>query len=324
MVAVGVGAMVGAAGFYLYRQLFGDSGRTFLQQDTGVQNASNRQSRRSNPHCSQVALSVTTEAETDKVDNVLEFSPENETSEEETSDAVTLEYIDLLIYDVTSHEDSTKAYGLLLELVKKFGDDDDILWRLAKTCYGLAIQYERMSNKEEYKEMIYKGVEYGQKAIDINEWNGNAHKWFAVCVGIRGQLQGVTGKLMDSQLFKIHLDKALTINPTDPTLHHLRGRYHLEMYKLSSVEQMIATTLFGAPPEVSLRTALSSLFEAEKHNKKGWKANTLLIAKCYLEIPNLQKGLDWLKIAKKMPVHSSQDAEADEDIDIVLGLFFLN
>ncbi|KAG8329596.1 Regulator of Microtubule Dynamics [Homalodisca vitripennis] len=110
-----------------------------------------------------------------------------------------------------------------------FRDDDDILWRLAKTCYGLAIQYERMSNKEEYKEMIYKGVEYGQKAIDINKWNGNAHKWFAVCVGIRGQLQGVTGKLMDSQLFKIHLDKALTINPTDPTLHHLRGRYHLEL-----------------------------------------------------------------------------------------------
>lgn len=73
------------------------------------------------------------------------------------------------------------------------------------------------------------GVEYGQKALEINNSSWKAHKWFAICVGGRGQLQSVKDKLRDGNMFKEHLDAAIAINPTDPALHHLVGRFNYEV-----------------------------------------------------------------------------------------------
>lgn len=72
-------------------------------------------------------------------------------------------------------------------------------------------------------------MEYGQKAIEINSSSWNAHKWFAICVGARGEMQTVKEKLRDGHLFKEHLDTAININAQDATLHHMLGRFNYEV-----------------------------------------------------------------------------------------------
>lgn len=73
------------------------------------------------------------------------------------------------------------------------------------------------------------GAEFGEKAVMLNDANFRAHKWYAICVGERGQLMSVRDKLKDGNLFKEHVDKAIAINPEDATLHHLLGRFYYEV-----------------------------------------------------------------------------------------------
>jgi len=40
---------------------------------------------------------------------------------------------------------------------------------------------------------------------------------------------GVSEKIKNGVLFKEHLDIAISINPTDPILHHLLGRFSYEV-----------------------------------------------------------------------------------------------
>uniref|UniRef100_A0A1B6GZ04 Regulator of microtubule dynamics protein 2 n=1 Tax=Cuerna arida TaxID=1464854 RepID=A0A1B6GZ04_9HEMI len=339
VIAVGAGVMVGAAGVFLYQQLFGDRRRALLEQDIEDLNLSvaeirreltalrtNQQIRRRKPLSSLVAPSITTEAETDMFsatggdeleDEFFELAPENEISQEENKDIMSFEAIDLLIGGIPL-EDKIKAYGLLLEMLEQNGDDEEVFWRLARTCYALGIQYESIGNRDKSKEMIFKGAEYGQKAIEMNNLSSNAHKWFAVCVGRRAQMQNMKDKLKDGHIFKDHVDKALDINPQDATLHHLRGRFNFEVAKLSWIEQKVASSLFGAVPEVSMEAAIKSLLEAERLSENGWKENRLLLARCYLEISNFEEALDWLNKAKELPVLSSEDAEVDKDVDRLL------
>jgi len=72
-------------------------------------------------------------------------------------------------------------------------------------------------------------LQYSQRALELDESDAEAHKWFAVTVGSRGEFLSMREKIEDGFLFKQHLDKALTLRPNDPSLHHLLGRFKYEV-----------------------------------------------------------------------------------------------
>lgn len=73
------------------------------------------------------------------------------------------------------------------------------------------------------------GIEYGQKALDNNSKNANAHKWFGICVGARGQFSDTKTKIKDGTVFKEHIEEAIKLNPGDPALYNLLGRFEFEV-----------------------------------------------------------------------------------------------
>jgi hypothetical protein len=65
--------------------------------------------------------------------------------------------------------------------------------------------------------------------LELDESNAEAHKWFAVTVGSRGEFLSTRKKIEDGYMFKEHVDKAIALKPDDPSLHHLLGRFSYEV-----------------------------------------------------------------------------------------------
>lgn len=64
----------------------------------------------------------------------------------------------------------------------------------------------------------------GSRAIESDDSSSEAHKWFAIVVGSRGEYLGIKEKILDGFEFKRHIDRASEISPQDHTIRHLQGR----------------------------------------------------------------------------------------------------
>ena len=53
--------------------------------------------------------------------------------------------------------------------------------------------------------LIFEAVDYGLKAIEIDEFNSEAHKWYAIVIGSRGEYLGIKEKILDGYEFKKHI-----------------------------------------------------------------------------------------------------------------------
>lgn len=338
-VAVGAGVMIGAAGMFLYHHLFGERRRLLLQQDIcqlGLSVAEIRKEldairalkakpRRS--HRNTSATSVVTDSETDLFsavgadeldDEFFDFSSDENTLELQEDEGKMNEFAEIdELLNGDAHQ-KTKAYGILLEMYEKNDRTPDLLWRLAKACHMMATVYGEEGDIAKKQELITAGVNYAQDALQLDSSNANAHKWFAVCVGARGQFQGVKEKIRDGFVFKEHVEAAIVINPQDPTLHHLLGRFKYEVATLSWLERKVAGTLFGDIPEASYADVVSSLLEAENLNPTPWKENKLLLAKCYVNQGDYKQALQWLDKAAEVPVVTPEDRAAQKDIESLL------
>jgi hypothetical protein len=65
--------------------------------------------------------------------------------------------------------------------------------------------------------------------LELDESHAEAHKWFAITVGSRGEFLGQRERVEAGLLFKEHVEKGLKLQPNDPSLHHLLGRFKYEV-----------------------------------------------------------------------------------------------
>lgn len=77
--------------------------------------------------------------------------------------------------------------------------------------------------------LFLSGVKWAQHALEMYPGNWNAHKWFAICSGARGQLGSNKEKIEGGYVFQDHINEAIKINPRDPTLYYLKGKFEYEV-----------------------------------------------------------------------------------------------
>lgn len=79
---------------------------------------------------------------------------------------------------------------------------------------------------------LFVGVKWAKHALEMYPGNCNAHKWFAICSGARGQLGSNKEKIEGGYIFQNHINEAIKINNRDPTLYYLKGKLEYEVYLL--------------------------------------------------------------------------------------------
>ena len=71
--------------------------------------------------------------------------------------------------------------------------------------------------------------DYAARSLALNDNSSDAHKWYAIISGARGEYLSTKERIEGGRLFKKHIDTALQLSPNDATLHHLLGRFCYEV-----------------------------------------------------------------------------------------------
>jgi len=208
-------------------------------------------------------------------------------------------------------EDHNSAFQLLSAYENEYSENVEFLWRMAK-CYQL-IGLDSADDKMK-KDKLFQAVEYGRKAIIADDGNAEAHKWLAIALGSAGEYLGVSEKIRNGFVFKEHIDIAIRINPSDPLLHYLLGRFCYEVSLLSWIERKVATTLFTVIPSGSIEEALEHFKTAEQLRTTPWKENRVFLARCYIQQGNYKEAIRWIDEAIPIPVINLEDQNYQDEL----------
>ncbi|XP_072708365.1 regulator of microtubule dynamics protein 1 isoform X3 [Ciconia boyciana] len=96
--------------------------------------------------------------------------------------------------------ETEKLYRLLVQ--HKNSDDAELLWRLARASRDLA--QLSSTSAEEKRQLAYEALEYAKKALENNESNFAAHKWYAICLSDVGDFEGIKTKIGNAVVIKEH------------------------------------------------------------------------------------------------------------------------
>ncbi|XP_049825240.1 regulator of microtubule dynamics protein 1 isoform X3 [Aethina tumida] len=193
----------------------------------------------------------------------------------------------------------------------------NLLWRIGKAHLKLS---ERSTDKSYIQNQIEKGVEACTKALELDPRCAAAHKWMAILIGGRGDFQSMKDRIADGHLLKQHVDKALELDPNDPSLHHMLGRFCFEVAGLKWYERKVAATLFGEPPNSTYGEALDHLMKCESLADFQWKENKLYIAKCFVAQNQLKDAVQWLEKAQACKGDGLDD-NLDSEIKVLLAKY---
>ncbi|XP_021566514.1 regulator of microtubule dynamics protein 1 isoform X3 [Carlito syrichta] len=200
--------------------------------------------------------------------------------------------------------ETEKLYQLLSQY--KESDDAELLWRLARASRDVA-QLSRTS-EEEKKLLVYEALEYAKRALEKNESNFAAHKWYAICISDVGDYEGIKVKIANAYVIKEHFEKAIELNPKDATSIHLMGIWCYTFAEMPWYQRRIAKMLFATPPSSTYEEALGYFHRAEQ-------------GKTYLRLHNKKLAAFWLMKAKDYPAHTEEDKQIQTEAAQLLTSF---
>jgi len=210
------------------------------------------------------------------------------------------------------------SYELLLELSKEIEPNADLFWRLGRAQYDMAMLAGKEGNIDEKHRFMREAMGTCKKAVELNDDNAFAHKWYGIAVGNYVEFVGSKEKIELGYEYKKHIERAIELNPEDPSAYSLLGRWCFEVAMLPWYLRKVAAAVYGEPPTSSIDEALSFAMKAEERKPNFWKENSLLIAKCYYQKSDYKTAKEWLYKARALPVNSEDDAIAQRETDELL------
>ncbi|XP_026698857.1 regulator of microtubule dynamics protein 1 isoform X2 [Athene cunicularia] len=205
--------------------------------------------------------------------------------------------------------ETEKLYQQLLQ--HKNSDDAELLWRLARASRDLA--QLSSTSAEEKRQLAYEALEYAKKALEKNESNFAAHKWYAICLSDVGDFEGIKTKIGNAIVIKEHFQRAIELNPKDATTIHLIGIWCYSFAEMPWYQRKIAATLFATPPTSTFQEALHYFHMAEEADPNFYSKNLLFLGKTYLKLNNKKMALLWLSKAKEYPAHTEEDKQVQKE-----------
>lgn len=83
------------------------------------------------------------------------------------------------------------------------------------------------------------------------EDDANLHKWMAILLDARSGIEGTQTRVRQSGRIKEHMIKSHELNPEDPVVAYMLGKWCYDMSGLTPFQRVLAKVLYAAPPEAS-------------------------------------------------------------------------
>lgn len=217
---------------------------------------------------------------------------------------------------IENSENLDECLNKLTYLCIEHPESPELLWRIAWAHYKIS---ELTADQKLKREHIDKGMEASEAALKLNDKISNVHQWYAVLFGARSKLQPMKEKILDGNSMKKHVDIALELDPNNYILHHLSGRFCLEIAGLKWYERKVASALFATPPEATYEEALQHFVDADRLFSKTWNENNLCIAKCLIALNKLEEAVRWLEKATENI--DEKEKEVNDDVASLLSKY---
>ena len=135
--------------------------------------------------------------------------------------------IDQVYKNSRSIEQLLHTEKLILDSMKTSDPSGDWTWRLARTYYGLG----KLSNGEERGKYFIQCVEQTQRTLKINPESANAYFFKGLCMGKRGEIQGIWESLVLIKPIKKNMESAIRLDPSvnDGGPYRFLGRLYYEL-----------------------------------------------------------------------------------------------
>jgi len=206
-------------------------------------------------------------------------------------------------------------YQETLDVLNKFEDQSncDIKWRQARAMYRLS----QIDSKRK-KELIREGFTLVNDALKINDKDFAIHKWLAILLDAKGELDGIKVRVSQLEEVKKHMVRAVELNPEDPTSWHLLGNFAYALADMPWYQRKIVSAIFATPPTGTYEEALEHCLKAEEIKPNFYSMNLLLIAKCYQNLKNNEKAKHYFTLAANITVANEYDKKCKEEATALL------
>lgn len=211
-----------------------------------------------------------------------------------------------------ANKDKTKGFKLLLSKKSAYSLTPGYCWRLARAYCDMEELSKIESEKTSYLEQ---GKEVAKAGLDLDDSCGECHKWYAVICGRQANHESIQNRIKSGYAFKEHIEKAIELQPDDPSLYYLLGRWCYEVSQLNWIERRAAATFYGTPPTATIDEALKNFLKADELSPGYSKSNSFYVAKCYKDLGNNTIALNWLNFASELSIKSKDDLEAQNSLE---------
>ncbi|KAI2801384.1 Regulator of Microtubule Dynamic [Blomia tropicalis] len=204
--------------------------------------------------------------------------------------------------------DKAEIFNQLSKHKVLFSNDPNYWWRMAKTSHLFAksAQYNSEDQQTARINLLKESFKYAERALQLDEQNGDCHKWYAITIGSLNECVSTKEKIANGAKFKKHLDIAMSLKSNDPTLYHLAGRFCVEVLAISWIERKIANSFLGTLPNVSQQEALDYFLMAHSI-RPNWKENILYIVQTMISMKNRNEAKRYLEQALSLPITSIEE-----------------
>lgn len=124
----------------------------------------------------------------------------------------------------------------------------------------------------------------------------------AVLLDAKCELVGIKERIYQLENVKKHMEKAVELNPDDPTNWHLLGNFAFGLADMPWYQRKIVSAIFATPPTGTYEEALENFLKAEETKPNFYSMNLLFIGRCYYNLKDKEKAKEYLTQAANVTV----------------------
>jgi tetratricopeptide (TPR) repeat protein len=226
-------------------------------------------------------------------------------------------FSDLISQADAKHEvdDFDANFELLKQAEKLDTENFEVVWRLARAHFDF---FDNSEDDAVISENAYAGLDYAQKALELNDNRAESHKWYGILIGQVGILEGTKQKILNSYEVKEHTLKAIELDPEDDGNLHVMGRWHFTLAELSWFERKIAGLIYATPPEASFEEAVDFFQQAIEMAPDDVRHH-LWLGKSLIELGKEDAAKDALKAALAITAETDSDRILQKEAQEILS-----
>ncbi len=235
--------------------------------------------------------------------------------------AVSAQDISGMLADAEKLEKSLKeedAFKKYQEALRIQASNLNALWKASELSSRIG---NRQIDKKIKLDYFTAAKTYAETALKIDSSSSDANYAMAVAMGYLAlQAKSTKEKVASVNDIKIYADKAIKLNQNNAKAWFVLGRWHFEVASLSLIEKSAVKLFYGGMPKASFEEAIK-IFEKVGQLDRYFVANSLMMAKTYIQMNNKVKAAEILNKTVKMPTRTEDDpgykAEAKRLLDLM-------